>query len=120
MAYIHDFAYTFLTNGCYLFATRPRDPDLIPSIIHTMTTRNPDVFVTVPWILHETMKYWEHCEERQDLDVALRCFKLWITGGAQMDPSCLEWAKERGLRLFSDIGMTETGNTGLYRFFERI
>ncbi|TFK38562.1 hypothetical protein BDQ12DRAFT_683838 [Crucibulum laeve] len=132
IAHSHDLgAATLLTGGCYIFALTPssyatvaanahaprssvaaRDLDISGQLLDAAKKRKPTIFTGVPWVLEGFMARWKSEKDsglRKKIGDVMRLFKIFGSGGAGTSAECLQWAKEIGLRLVLDMGMTELG-----------
>lgn len=115
-----------LTGGSYTFAVRPSSyysvvpnddsSDVIAQLLSTASKKDINAFAGVPWILEGIMAKWKGEDKDLVTDVMSK-FKIWGSGGAATSAECLTWAKELGIPVVIDIGMTEVG--GAFRLSRR-
>ncbi|KAF8962890.1 hypothetical protein BDZ97DRAFT_1920218 [Flammula alnicola] len=130
MGVSHDLgAATFGTGGCYVFgalppgypaepATVPKEMDHVDRLLDTALRVQPDVLVGVPWMLEairerylrlldlDTDEARKQALHVKDMLAGLKCFGV---GGAMPTVEALRWAKDLGVNMAHDIGMTELG-----------
>ncbi|KAJ3510158.1 hypothetical protein NMY22_g16056 [Coprinellus aureogranulatus] len=115
----HDLgAAMLLTGGSYTFAVRPSSyhseapnddsSDVIAQLLSTASKKEVNAFAGVPWILEGIMAKWKGEDKALVADIMSK-FKIWGSGGAATSAECLSWAKELGIPVVIDIGMTEVG-----------
>jgi acyl-coenzyme A synthetase/AMP-(fatty) acid ligase len=117
---------TLLTAGCYAFGVVPsayptgvdsatnasRYLDVPTQLLDTAISKKPTAFAGVPWVLEGFMKAWKNESDamrRARITEAIKLFKVFGSGGASTSAECIEWAKQVGLPLLLDLGMTEVG-----------
>ncbi|KAJ7609402.1 hypothetical protein FB45DRAFT_1038847 [Roridomyces roridus] len=105
---------TFLTAGCYVFASVPSSyqaqqarTDLTTRVIDGVLNKKVTALAALPFVI-SGMK--DECEGGcTALIHALRGMTMLECGGASLDPAVAEWAESSGVPLMVGIGMTETG-----------
>jgi acyl-CoA synthetase (AMP-forming)/AMP-acid ligase II len=130
----HDIgAATLLTAGCYVFGALPsaypagadvaknasRYLDVPTQLLNTAISKKTTAFAGVPWVLEGFMKAWKNeSDEAQRARImqAIKLFKVFGSGGASTGAECIEWAKQVGLPVLLDLGMTEVG--GMIQWLE--
>jgi len=123
----HDIgAATLLTAGCYVFGVVPsayptgadvvknasRYLDVPTQLLDTAISKKTTAFAGVPWVLEGFMKAWKNESDetrRARIMEAIKLFKVFGSGGASTSAECIEWAKQVGLPVLLDLGMTEVG-----------
>ena len=123
----HDIgAATLLTAGCYVFGIIPSGYptgadagknvtqcfDIPNQLLDTAISKKTTAFAGVPWVLEGFMKAWKNESEttrRVRIMEAIKLFKVFGSGGASASAECIEWAKQVGLPVVIDLGMTEVG-----------
>ncbi|KAF8151526.1 hypothetical protein B0H34DRAFT_132545 [Crassisporium funariophilum] len=122
----HDLgAAMLLTAGCYVFGMVPsayggsQDTnqssgylDVPGQLLETAIATKTTAFAGVPWVLEGFMKTWKQETDptrKERILNAIKAFKTFGSGGASTSPGCMEWAKQIGLPLVLDLGMTEVG-----------
>ena len=123
----HDIgAATLLTAGCYVFGVVPsaypagvdagqsasRYLDVPTQLLDTAISKKTTAFAGVPWVLEGFMKAWKSESDearRARIMEAIKLFKVFGAGGASTSAECIEWAKQVGLPVLLDLGMTEVG-----------
>ncbi|KIM43994.1 hypothetical protein M413DRAFT_372837 [Hebeloma cylindrosporum] len=120
----------FGTGGCYVFGAAPSgyptllndDPvssakqmDMVDRLLAAALRTQPDMMMTVPLVLEGFKKiYLAHLAanevEKASLikDMLLR-LKGFGVGGASVNPDTFVWARDLGVRVTLNIGMTELG-----------
>lgn len=74
--------------------------------------RKINLFMAVPTIYYQLMNHWKELseEDQEDISLALRDFRLMVSGSAALPISTLEqWKKISGHTLLERYGMTEMG-----------
>ena len=123
----HDIgAAMLLTAGCYVFGIIPtglptgadaaknasRYLDVPTQLLDTAISKKTTAFAGVPWVLEGFMNVWKNESEmtrRVRIMEAIELFKVFGSGGASASAECIEWAKQVGLPVVIDLGMTEVG-----------
>ncbi|CAK5269983.1 unnamed protein product [Mycena citricolor] len=110
---------TLLNAGCYVFATIPSSypqlptttpVDLTTSIIDALVTRRVAAFACVPFVLANLKAACQSSHPARALLLeALQKTIMLECGGAALDDATVDWAERNDIRIFTGIGMTETG-----------
>ncbi|KDR66938.1 hypothetical protein GALMADRAFT_232329 [Galerina marginata CBS 339.88] len=140
MAMSHDLGgATFGTGGCYVFGVPPsgyplhatkkvrnvlgkaeKEMDVLDQLLETAVRTRPDVFLCVPWVLEGFKERYERLSEGRreqgvlEVKEALQTFKSFGVAGAAMPPEVSRWAKDMGINISNNIGMTELGGPLFY------
>ena len=131
----HDIgASVFGTGGCYVFGAAPSgyptlpndDPmsstkgmDMVDRLLAAALRTRPDIMMTVPLILEGFRKtYLAHLaanevETASLIKEMLLHLKGFGVGGALVNADTFVWARDLGVKVISNIGMTELG--GMFR-----
>ena len=117
MAFTHDIgAATFITGGCYVFGLVDSGQDSektnLDQLLESILRVQPDVFSAVPWVVEGFMRRSLRIDDKVRLSLvhsALKRIKVFSCGGASLDTDAALWARELGLNMVNDIGMTEIG-----------
>ncbi|KAF4622433.1 hypothetical protein D9613_009459 [Agrocybe pediades] len=123
----HDIgAGMILSGGCYIFGIIPsaygassaqsnhasRYMDVCGQLLETAFVKKPTAFAAVPWVLEGFMRSYNEEEDtsrKQRIETAIKSLSTFGSGGAATSPECVEWAKEFGIPVVFDLGMTELG-----------
>jgi acyl-coenzyme A synthetase/AMP-(fatty) acid ligase len=117
MAFAHDIgAAAFITGGCYVFGLVDSGHDSgktdVDQLLESIIRVQPDVFSAVPWVVEGFMKGSLEIDDQARLYLfhsALKNIKVFSCGGASLGTDAALWARELGLNMVNDIGMTEIG-----------
>jgi len=127
----HDIgAAMFLSAGCYIFGIVPssygntssnvsRYMDVCGQLLETAIAKQATTFAGVPWVLEGFMRTYQEEQDifrKQKIYSAIKSFKTFGSGGAATSPECIKWAREFGIPLVFDLGMTELGGKAFYVF----
>ena len=122
----HDLgAATLLTAGCYVFGVVPsaypetdvaknasRYLNVPTQLLDTAISKKTTAFAGVPCVLEGFMKVWKNESDRAckaRIMEVIKLFKVFGSGGTSTSAECVEWAKQVGLPVLLDLGMTEVG-----------
>jgi acyl-coenzyme A synthetase/AMP-(fatty) acid ligase len=114
MAFAHDIgAAAFITGGRYVFGLVDSGQDSektnLDQLLESISRVQPDVFSAVPWVVEGFMERYLQIGDKVLVHSALKRIKVFSCGGASLSTDAALWARELGLNMVNDIGMTEIG-----------
>jgi len=114
MAFAHDIgAAAFITGGRYVFGLVDSGQDSaktnLDQLLESIIRVQPDVFSSVPWVVEGFMERALKISDKALVHSALKRIKVFSCGGASLSTDAALWARELGLNMVNDIGMTEIG-----------